>query len=84
MQIHVTEEWVVKQRVTLPLFFGDHSAHIVAKSTDDGGWDVRTEIDGREVGTDHFRRWHLVEQFRARMQQWLSEAHNLERGESAA
>jgi hypothetical protein len=66
----------------LPLAFDGHVARIVAKADDDGGWHVCTEVDGRQMGNEHFPAWCLVEQFRARMQRWLSQAEIAERESS--
>lgn len=63
----------------LPLAFDGHDARIVAQADQDGGWDVRTEVDGRHMGSEHFAAWSLVEQFRARMQRWLEQAEIAER-----
>jgi hypothetical protein len=37
-----------------------------------GGWDVTTNVDGREIGSDHCGDWHRFERYRARMQRWLT------------
>ena len=58
----------------LPLVFEGHAARVCARSDADGGWDVRTEVDGRAIATDYCPDWRSVERFHTRMQQWLKAA----------
>ena len=58
----------------LPLIFSGHTARVRVLSDDDGGWDVRTVIDGREIASDYCPDWRSVERFHLRMQQWLKAA----------
>lgn len=55
-----------------------HDARICVRPGTDGGWDVSTEFDGREVASDYCPNWRQVERFRERMQQWLRRAERLE------
>jgi hypothetical protein len=58
----------------LPLSFGSDDAKVHARRDSDGGFAVSTEVDGREIASDYCPDWRRVERFRARMQQWLTNA----------
>ena len=64
--------------VELPLTFPGHSARVVVTPCADGGWDVRTEVDDRTLGCEHYVRWPQVERFHARMQEWVNTAQHAE------
>ena len=74
---------MVEKWKELPLTFDGHVARIVARGDQSGGWTVCTEVDGRQMGSEHFPAWCLVEHFRVRMQRWLSQAEIAERGASS-
>jgi hypothetical protein len=74
---------MVEKWKELPLAFAGHVARIVASGDPHGGWTVCTEVDGRQMGSEHFPAWNLVEQFRARMQRWLAQAEIAEREASS-
>jgi hypothetical protein len=73
----MTEQWT-----ELPLTFRGHAARVIARGGRDG-WDVCTEVDGRQMGWEHYPVWSLVEQFRDRMQRWLRHAEAAERAPAA-
>jgi hypothetical protein len=62
----------------LPLTLRAHRARVCAQPGVDGGWAVRTEVDGREVASDFCGDWHRVERYQARMQRWLEAAERTE------
>jgi hypothetical protein len=64
--------------VELPLNYRRHTARVHVRPDEDGGWDVRTEVDGREIASDYCADWQRVERFRTRMQQWLRQAESAE------
>jgi len=74
---------MTKQWTELPLTFRGHIARVIAKGDDRDGWDVCTEVDGRQMGWEHYPVWSLVEQFRGRMQRWLTHAESAERASAA-
>ena len=74
---------MVEKWKELPLAFDGHVARIVARGDQSGGWTVCTEVDGRQMGSEHFPAWSLVEHFRARMQRWLTQAEIAEREASS-
>lgn len=69
--------------VELPLEFQGHCAKMLATAAGDGSWAVETEVDGRPLGQEHCPDWRRVEQFRARMQNWLRTAEIAEREREA-
>ena len=63
----------------LPLRFEGHSARLVVKELPHGVWHVKTEVDGRVLGWEQFSLRVQVDHFRARMQEWLTQAAASER-----
>ena len=63
----------------LPLAFDGHAAHLVVTHLPNGRWSVRTEVDGRVLGSEQFAMRPQVDRFRARMQDWLSQVEASER-----
>lgn len=60
--------------IELPLAFEGHVARLVVAAVNGDGWYARAEVDGREIGWQHYTRWEQVERFRSRMQNWLKQA----------
>jgi hypothetical protein len=63
----------------LPLAFNGHHARLVVNHLATGTWQVRTEVDGRVLGWEQFAHRNQVDNFRARMQDWLAQAEASER-----
>jgi hypothetical protein len=63
----------------LPLAFDGHVARLIVTPLAHGAWHVRTEVDGRVLGWERFARRSQVDHFRARMQEWLTQAEACER-----
>jgi hypothetical protein len=68
----------------LPLALDGHTARVHVREDQDGGWDVRTELDGRQIASDYCSDWRSVERFHMRMQHWLKTAAMQARLSSAA
>ena len=65
--------------IELPLAFDGHLARVVVTRTNTDGWHACAEVDGREIGWEHYTLWVQVERFRERMQTWLAQAERTQR-----
>jgi hypothetical protein len=64
--------------IELPLSFEGHLARLVVTRVHRLGWHARAEVDGREIGWEHYPQWVQVERFRSRVQDWLKQAERAE------
>ena len=65
--------------IELPLAFDGHLARLVVTRVNGAGWHARAEVDGREIGWEHYPLWVQVERFRERVQTWLAQAERAQR-----
>lgn len=50
------------------LHAGQHTSSVRVQPADQGGWNLRVEIDGRVIAVEHFTDWHRVERRRASLE----------------
>jgi hypothetical protein len=55
----------------LPIALHGHVARLFVRPADAGGYEVRAEVDAREIAKKHCSDWRRVERFRSQLQRRL-------------